>query len=570
MPNPLKRQWFRPGAGVERIAKLPTSRFLLRRTPEPTHAPLPITRVAESAGAVFSTVLSIVLVVALLALIVALVREFRRDAWVLDAFTAPKDLVDAGFTSTAIGHRLLDEIHRIEHAVETSRDRPIVDTDASQADIRVTSAGVSIRSIARYARQMLGMPDQRIAGEIVRVGSGLRMTVRDGQAAPDHTLEAIQPDGDIVALLRAAAQDILRLARPDEMLDYLFVAEMEDKRFTQTLALVDKMLGNRSDDDDERAVRTLGDVRMAQGRYDDAVEVYRDAMQRWPASGRVRAGLVTALYWSGRVDEANALVPRAAPDRGRASVELSAHAKSLAELNRYDEAREYAIAAISRDDGNAGAWMQLANAEYYLHRYADSLATAEAYLKAHPGSDASDFRYFVVASLGKLGRGREGLPIAERMVALRPDNPNAIFTRAVALAAVGRHAEAARDWARVAPTFATLSEPWLRWGESLAAMGRLDEALERMREATRRDPWWGVGHAGVGRVLVLQRKPAEALPHFETARRLDVHDPEALRNWALALDALGRGKEADEKRALADAVARENRAAPPAILALRR
>ncbi|MFI4925696.1 MAG: hypothetical protein ACHQJ7_11230, partial [Vicinamibacteria bacterium] len=38
MPNPLKRQWFRPGAGVERIAKLPTSRFLLRRTPDASHA----------------------------------------------------------------------------------------------------------------------------------------------------------------------------------------------------------------------------------------------------------------------------------------------------------------------------------------------------------------------------------------------------------------------------------------------------------------------------------------------------------------------------------------------------
>jgi len=417
---------------------------------------------------------------------------------------------------------------------------------------------------------MLGMPEQRIAGEIVRVGSALRMTVRDGQAAPDHTLEAIQPDGDIVALLRVAAQDILRLARPDEMLDYLFVAEMEDKRFTQTLALIDKMLGNRSDEDDERAVRMLAEVRMAQGRHDDAVEVYRDASQRWPASGRVRAGLVTALYWSGRVEEASALVPRAAPDRSLPSVDLSSHAKSLAELNRYDESREYGIAAIARDESNVSAWTILANAEYFLHRYADSLATAQTYLKAHPGSDASDFRYFAAASLARLGRGREALAIGERMVALRPDNPTAYFARALALAAVGRHDDASRDWARVAPAFATLSEPWLRWGESLAAMGKLDDALERMHEATRRDPWWGAGHAGVGRVLTLQRKPADALPHFETARRLDVHDPEALRNWAQALDALGRGKDAEEKRALAEAVARENRAAPPAIVALRR
>jgi hypothetical protein len=171
MANPLKRQWFRPGAGVERIAKLPTSRFLLRRTPDATHAPLGITRVAESAGAVFSTVLSVVLVVALLALVVALVREFRRDAWVLDAFSAPKDLVEAGFTSTAIGHRLLDEIHRIEHAVETSRDRPAVDTDASQADIRSRRRAFRSGRSPATQRQMLGMPEQRIAGEIVRWGA---------------------------------------------------------------------------------------------------------------------------------------------------------------------------------------------------------------------------------------------------------------------------------------------------------------------------------------------------------------------------------------------------------------
>jgi len=317
-------------------------------------------------------------------------------------------------------------------------------------------------------------------------------------------------------------------------------------------------------------VRTLASVRFAQGKHDDAIALYRDAQARWPASPRIRADLVTALYWSGRVDEANALVPVEAPDRSSSSVALSARANELAQLNRYDEARDHAIAAIRRDETNAAAWMTLSNAEYYLHRYADALATAQAYLKAHPGLDDADFRYMVITSLARLERGAEALAMAERMVASHPENPLPILARALGLAATGRHAEAVRDYARAAPQILTMSEPSLRWGQSLLALGRADEALVRMQDATRRDPWWGEGHAGVGRALVALGRPAEALSHFEKARTLDAHDPNALRDWAQALDTLGRGKEAGEKRALADAVARENRAATPAVLALRR
>src|SRR4029077_14729218 len=99
MPNPLKRQLVRAGAGVELVSRLAARRFLLRRPPPTPHEPLRVTRVAEYAGAIFSTLLSIVLVVAIVALLAALAREYRRDAFTLDGFSAPKDLVDDGFTS---------------------------------------------------------------------------------------------------------------------------------------------------------------------------------------------------------------------------------------------------------------------------------------------------------------------------------------------------------------------------------------------------------------------------------------------------------------------------------------
>ena len=73
-----------------------------------------------------------------------------------------------------------------------------------------------------------------------------------------------------------------------------------------------------------------------------------------------------------------------------------------------------------------------------------------------------------------------------------------------------------------------------------------------------------------GNVVTLALRVGDSILFLLNREDYQRHDPEALRNWAQALDALGRAKDADEKRALADAVARENRAEPPAILALRR
>jgi hypothetical protein len=74
----------------------------------------------------------------------------------------------------------------------------------------------------------------------VRDGKALRMTVRDGRPEPDRTLETLQDDGDVATLIRRAAHDVLRLTRPDTMLDYLYMVELDERRFPRTLALIDR------------------------------------------------------------------------------------------------------------------------------------------------------------------------------------------------------------------------------------------------------------------------------------------------------------------------------------------
>ena len=96
------------------------------------------------------------------------------------------------------------------------------------------------------------------------------------------------------------------------------------------------------------------------------------------------------------------------------------------------------------------------------------------------------------------------------------------------------------------------------WGDALLGLHQPEAALVKMRAAAALDPTFGATHAGVGRALVALGKPAEAEASFARACELDRHDPDALRAWAQTLDALGRQREAADKRARADVVEHEN------------
>jgi hypothetical protein len=90
---PLKRQWFRPGRRIELIASSARIRSLRDATlpTRPAGATVAaagaltatrrgwLPRAAESAGALFSLTISIVMVVAIVALLFAFMREVRRD-----------------------------------------------------------------------------------------------------------------------------------------------------------------------------------------------------------------------------------------------------------------------------------------------------------------------------------------------------------------------------------------------------------------------------------------------------------------------------------------------------------
>jgi hypothetical protein len=107
----LKRQLLRPGRRIEQIGQRAAHPFFAWQASARTAPPRAdgaarrrglLPSPAENAGAPFSIAISLVLLAALIALAYAFVRDIRRDAVELDTFTAPKQIAERGYTSTAI------------------------------------------------------------------------------------------------------------------------------------------------------------------------------------------------------------------------------------------------------------------------------------------------------------------------------------------------------------------------------------------------------------------------------------------------------------------------------------
>jgi tetratricopeptide (TPR) repeat protein len=139
---------------------------------------------------------------------------------------------------------------------------------------------------------------------------------------------------------------------------------------------------------------------------------------------------------------------------------------------------------------------------------------------------------YVRRAMAHAQRGRWAEAIEDCSAALRLD-PGAVeplFNRASYLAAAERWDEVEADLARLPRTADALS---LR-AYLYRRRGRLDEALDALKQAVELDPRCALARAGLGNTLLEMGRPAEALREFDEALELWPEQPETLSNRAIA------------------------------------
>jgi Flp pilus assembly protein TadD len=291
-----------------------------------------------------------------------------------------------------------------------------------------------------------------------------------------------------------------------------------------------------------RLFLNLGFALVAQGRFDEAMAQYSEALRLDPDSPETHNNLGNALASLGRINEALAQYSEALrlkPDYLEAHVDLGI---TLALQGRIDEAMaQYSEALrIKPDDPEAHLNLGLALAGQgkigeAIAQYSEALRIKPDYPEAHLDLGLA------LASQGRISEATAQYSEAQR---IEPDYPEAHFNLGLALAAQGRVDEAIAQYFEALRLKPDYPEAHNNLGLALAGQGRIDEAMAEYLEALRLKPEDPKAHLNLGAALAAQGRIGEALAQYSEALRLKPDDPVAHLNLGRALAAQGRIGEA--------------------------
>jgi tetratricopeptide (TPR) repeat protein len=225
------------------------------------------------------------------------------------------------------------------------------------------------------------------------------------------------------------------------------------------------------------AQSNLGRYLMRQGRFQEAMDHYRQALRTAPDDVDSLVSVGNALFGEGREDEAADCYRRALksnPNNPEAHVNL---AVILAHRGQVEEAMEHDRKALENNPNHITAHVNLA------------------------------------VALATRGRYEEAIEHYRQALAVNPSQPLTHINLAIALTALGRTAEARDHYHRAAVAVNNHAA-------TLAQQGRLAEAAAQYAEAVRLIPDNAEAHCGLGALLARQGKTAQARDQFAAALRL--------------------------------------------------
>lgn len=174
--------------------------------------------------------------------------------------------------------------------------------------------------------------------------------------------------------------------------------------------------------------------------------------------------------------------------------------------------------------------------------YRDNVTLWETTLKRNP--DAWLAHQNLCTLLVESGQAAAALPHAERVVQLRPENPEALNNLGDCLTRVGRAAEALAPLKRAVERQPKYAVAHNSLGVTLMALSRADEGLASFETAVRLQPDYAAARLNLGQALATARRMPEAVPHFTRAVELEPGNPRARLQLGTALALQARYAEA--------------------------
>ncbi|MBL7826237.1 MAG: tetratricopeptide repeat protein [Saprospiraceae bacterium] len=287
-------------------------------------------------------------------------RMLKNQGYVLEAFSVPKALDEAGFSGRVAAIRLQDAIQQLKtEAASVKKDELNVgnNDDNAAMNVQVMGVEISLNSIAYQLRHLLGRKQKRIVGEFVSSGNQLSLLLRMTDypnvrfETPFETGKEEQASQYLLAL---AAEKIIERNDPYRLAVYYY----RRKKYGESIDLARIILRERPQ---ERtwAYHIWANILSEQGRFEEALEKYQQVLQIDSNFSISQSQMAHTLLLMKRTEEALPLLEKAMSlnaDNPDGWLTLGWHYATLGEMEKSDQAFSKAIPVAARWGKESVAW----------------------------------------------------------------------------------------------------------------------------------------------------------------------------------------------------------------------
>ncbi len=290
------------------------------------------------------------------------------------------------------------------------------------------------------------------------------------------------------------------------------------------------------------AYSNLGAALLEQGKLDDAIAAFRQAIRIKPDYVQAFSNLGNALRNQGKPDEAIAAYRQAigiSPGYADAHQNLGV---ALRDLGKYDEAITAYREAIRINPGSADAHFNLAVALRDQGKLVEAVAACCHAISINPKLALAHYNLGnVLQDQGKLD---EAIEAYRQLIRISPDFADAYSNLGVALRSRGKLDESIAAYRQAIRINPDLAEAHSNLGLALRDQGKLDEAIAEYRHAICIKPDYADAHSNLGITLRDQGKLDDAVGEFRQAIRIKPDYAAAHSNIGNALEDQGKFDEA--------------------------
>jgi tetratricopeptide (TPR) repeat protein len=273
------------------------------------------------------------------------------------------------------------------------------------------------------------------------------------------------------------------------------------------------------------------------GMYHDLETFYRTTLARNPAAWMPQSNLASLLVQDGRLDEAVRHYEEAirlAPAYPEIHFNL---ADALVKMRRTPEAIKEYEEALRLSPDYAAAHANLGTALVATGRPAEAIPHFEQALRVKP--DLADAHYGLGFAFEEMGLPAAAMVQYRDALRVDPTNIEAHYHLANGLANGGRMAEAIEQYEEALRLRPNYAEVHANLGLALAGEGRLPEALNHLARALQLKPDYAEAHADLGFALARAGRLPEAVREYRTALRGRPNDADVHYQLGHALRLLG-------------------------------